>query len=76
MHYHDKALPPTADWAHYRKTVTTRMTPVVGPFTVTTREGDYSLPVGWLGFIALDVEGYPYPIEAEVHQRSYVEVAE
>jgi hypothetical protein len=66
-----------ARWDEYRKIGTTRMWgPVAGPFTLETREGEYeSLPAGWKGFIALDTDGYPYPVEADEHARSYERVA-
>jgi hypothetical protein len=73
---YDKDNLPSVDWAEYRKTETTRMWgPVPGPFTVETKEGEYELPADWLGFIALDADGYPYPVDASVHAQSYERVA-
>lgn len=53
---------PDGTWAEYRKVATTRMIAVTGPAVVETKEGEYPLPDGWRGFIALD---------ADVHTRSY-----
>lgn len=62
---------PSGSWTEYRKKATTSMISVTGPFTVHTKEGKYDLPEGWQGFIALDSEGYPYPIDAREHKLSY-----
>lgn len=62
---------PDGDWVQYRKVGTTRMAPVTGPCVVDTKEGEYRLPEGWQGFIALDSDGDPYPVAAEVHARTY-----
>jgi hypothetical protein len=76
MTRYDKDNLPSVDWAEYRKIGITRMWgPLTGPFTVETREGEYKLPAGWLGFVALDAEGYPYPVVAAEHARSYERVA-
>lgn len=72
---YDRENLPTGTWADYRQKATTRMIAVVGPFTVTTKEGQYDLPCGWEGFIALDTDGDPYPIEIAVQSRSYEPVA-
>lgn len=75
MSDYDRHNLPPAGWAEYRKIGTTRMAPAVGPFTVATKEGEYELPVGWQGFIALDTDGDPYPVAADVQARSYERVA-
>jgi len=68
------ALPFTRDnlpvdgWAEYRKTQTTRAVRIAGGFTVATREGELSCPDGWL---ALDSNGDPYPIAADVFRAIY-----
>lgn len=68
---YDRDHLPDQGWARYRKVGTTRMAAVAGPLTVQTKEGEYSLPDDWRGFIALDHEGYPYPVELEIHSQSY-----
>lgn len=67
---HDN-LPKSADWKRYRKVATTKMTPISGPCVVKTKEGDYALPGGWRGYLAIDSDGDPYPIALDVHARSY-----
>lgn len=71
MRRYDKDNLPPVGWAEYRKVGTTRMAPVNGPFIVTTKEGEYEVPAGWQGFIALDSDGDPYPVEFGVHARAY-----
>jgi hypothetical protein len=68
---YDKDNLPTGDWVEYRKLGTTRMARVSGPFIVTTKEGEYEVPAGWQGFIALDSDGDPYPVLFDVHARAY-----
>ncbi|MGH3985922.1 MAG: hypothetical protein ACRDTZ_01210 [Pseudonocardiaceae bacterium] len=70
MNY-DRDNLPDLEWIEYRKIGTTRMVPVTGPFTVVTKEGAYTVPDGWDGFLALDADGDPYPVAADVHTRSY-----
>lgn len=73
---YDRDNLPEGDWADYRKVGTTRMVQVSGPFVVTTKEGEYILPSGWYGYIAIDTAGHPYPIDPEVHVQSYERVDE
>ena len=61
-----------AFWPEYRKTQTIRARYIPGPWTVETREGVLDMPDG--GWLALDDEDYPYPIDAEVFARIYEEV--
>lgn len=68
---YDRDTLPEHGWGSYRKKTVTRMTPIDGPCVIETQEGDYFLPEGWDGFLALDAEGWPYPLVASVHQRSY-----
>lgn len=68
---YDRDHLPTGDWNEWRKRGATRMIPMVGPCTIVTREDKYHLPDGWQGFLAVDVDGYPYPVNAEVHRDSY-----
>lgn len=59
---------PLGNWEYYRKTGTTQMTRVAGPFVVETREGPLICQDGWL---ALDSNGDPYPIAADVQAANY-----
>lgn len=59
-------------WPEFRKTATIRAHYIPGAFTVETREGLLDMPEG--GWLALDEDGYPYPIEASVFERIYDEV--
>lgn len=63
-------LPPGPVLMH-RKIALTPMIRCDGPFTVVTREGSYDLPAGWLGYIAIDQHGFPYPLALEEHEKSY-----
>ena len=56
-----------------RKTATTMMAPVVYPegAVVETKEGEYVLPAGWEGAIALDADGDPYPIALDIIAKTY-----
>jgi len=64
---------PLGDWKDYRKTTTTRMLRMDGPFAVQTLEGLVDCPDGWL---AVDTQGHPYPVAATIHDQSYEEVGE
>ena len=55
-------------WSSYRKTTLTKMCRVPGPFEVVTREGVIECQDGYL---AIDSGGWPYPIDAEEHARTY-----
>lgn len=57
------------DWPLAQKRVLTRCARIQGPFTVETTEGDMTCPDGWL---AVDELGNPYPIAADVFERTYV----
>jgi hypothetical protein len=59
---------PVKGWAEYRKKLPTLAIRIPGPFAVETREGTMSCPDGWL---ALDANGDPYPIAADVMAASY-----
>lgn len=56
------------DWGTYRKAATTRAAFVRGPIVVKTREG--SLPA-FSSWVALDSEGWPYPIEVDAFAALY-----
>lgn len=62
-----------AGWGLYRKVRNTKAMRILGPFIVETREGVISCPDGYL---ALDSEGYPYPIAREEFEKIYVPVDE
>ncbi|HEU5394694.1 MAG TPA: hypothetical protein VFV36_07805 [Candidatus Methylomirabilis sp.] len=59
-------------WRAYRKVRTTDMLWIRGPAEVATREGIYTLPESWRGYIAVDSDGYPYPVEFGEHLNAYV----
>jgi len=65
---------PIEDMPHYRKIGTTPMWFHHGPFRVYTQEGDYTLPEGWRGYIAVDRAGHPYPIAEDEHATTYEKV--
>jgi hypothetical protein len=65
---------PAVGWEEYRKLGTTRMAPVIGPCIVETKEGEYELPDGWQGYVALDKDGDPYPIASEMQASAYERV--
>jgi hypothetical protein len=71
---YSRANLPEGLYTEYRKLGVTLMIPMVGPFTVLTKEGKYVLSEGWQGYVALDKEGHPYPIDAEAHASSYERV--
>lgn len=78
MRTYDKNNPPVPveQMMTFRKTTVTSMTPIIGPCTVITQEGPYDLPPEWHGWLAVDDKGYPYPISADTHAQTYVEVDE
>lgn len=59
-------------WPEFRKTATIRARYIPVPFTVQTREGALDMPYG--GWLALDGDGYPYPIETTVFDRTYEQI--
>lgn len=61
-------LPPPDAFDEYRKTTTTRMVRIDGPFQVRTREGPLACPDGYL---ALDANGDPYPVAVDVADATY-----
>lgn len=63
----------TADWGTFRKTHLTKMVRIEGPFEVETKEGKLSCPDGYL---AIDAEGWPYPISAADHAQMYEQTDE
>jgi hypothetical protein len=65
----DKDNLPSDGWGEYRKDVVTRAVRIDGRFEVVTREGTLGCEDGWL---ALDLNGDPYPIAADVFSSIYV----
>jgi hypothetical protein len=63
-----EALPNYSTFQPYRKRGVTMMARVKGPFTVMTQEGEVECDDGW---VALDEEGWPYPISVSVQVKSY-----
>ena len=55
-------------WPRYRKTVTTAAQRIEGPFRVRTREGELCCEDGYL---AIDSEGWPYPIAKDEFEAIY-----
>lgn len=55
----------------YKKKTLTKMARINGPFKVKTREGEM---ICENGFLALDSNGWPYPIHVEEQQKIYEEV--
>ena len=56
------------DFKEYKKKTVTKLARVDGPFQVETREGLLSCPDGYL---ALDTQGWPYPIAKDEAERIY-----
>lgn len=63
-------------WFLARKTALTPMLAVTGPVDVETQEGNYQLPEGWEGYIAVDSAHFPYPIAKDEFERMYERVSE
>ena len=59
---------PSGKWGFYKKRALTQAMRIKGPFQVTTREGILTCDNG---YIALDSEGYPYPIAKDEFERIY-----
>lgn len=63
-------------WPVYKKKAATPALHIeeftsTGEVTVETKEGEYILPDGWDGYIAVDPDGDPYPIEGKVFKEVY-----
>src|SRR5271170_2651907 len=59
------------DWKLYRKSHLTQAVRIIGPFEVQTKEGKLRCPDGYL---AVDADGWPYPIGSADFERMYDEV--
>lgn len=68
-----KDHPPGILWKTYRKKVRTRAIRIDGPFYVITRETHNGAFLCNDGYVALDSEGYPYPIGKEEFDKIYEE---
>jgi hypothetical protein len=71
--YSPDQLPiPVSEMALHRKTALTPMFgPISGPCVVETQEGDYDLPEGWRGMLAVNENGFPYPIALASYHETY-----
>lgn len=63
-----KVLNAAQAWHEYVKTTTTKMLRMTGPFACETKEGRVECKDGYL---ALDAEGFPYPIAKSIHDKTY-----
>lgn len=63
----------TANWGEFVKQGTTKLLRMNGSFAVETQEGAMTCEDG---FLAVDPEGYPYPIKASVVEASYTAAPE
>lgn len=59
------------NFQNYMKRGITPATRIVGEFEVETREGKLKCQDGYL---AIDAEGYPYPIDKEIFLKTYVQL--
>lgn len=62
---------PDGDWAMFRKTEPIKAMHVDEPFTVETREGPVHVDDEGGGWLAVDSDGYPYPIADEEFENVY-----
>lgn len=67
-HFTRNTLPIDRPLGHYVKKVPTLAIRIDGPFEVETREGTLTCQDGWL---ALDSNGEPYPIAADIFDATY-----
>jgi hypothetical protein len=64
------------EFGQFKKTKLTEASPEIKlgkELTVDTKEGEYNLPAGWEGRIAIDSEGDPYPIAKSEFDSIYEE---
>jgi hypothetical protein len=64
-------LPPGEPVEAVKKGRTKFYGPVSGPFACITREDTLQVDAGWQGWIALDVNGFAYPVAADVFEQTY-----
>jgi hypothetical protein len=55
-------------WQEYVKVTPTQMLRMKGPFTCVTKEGPVTCDDG---FLAVDAEGFPYPVVKTIHDATY-----
>lgn len=55
-------------WKDYVKVTPTKMIRMIGPFQCETKEGLVECEDG---FLAVDAEGYPYPVAKSIHDKTY-----
>lgn len=76
MRFDRDNLPPEGDFRRYRKTALTRMAgPYDPPVEVVTREGEVLRGDGPT-YLALDANGDPYPVAADIVDATYEEASE
>lgn len=61
-------LEATFGWQKYIKVTPTKMMRMSGPFACVTKEGRVECEDG---FLAIDAEGFPYPIAKSIHDKTY-----
>lgn len=55
-------------WQEYVKVTPTRMVRMSGAFACVTQEGRVECEDG---FLAVDAEGFPYPVAKSIHDKTY-----
>jgi len=65
---------PEYGWEKFTKVALTPMQRISGPCTIYTLEGPLDMPTGWEGWLAIDAEGHPYPIDQKIHEKTYRKV--
>jgi hypothetical protein len=55
-------------WQEYVKVTPTRMVRMTRPFACETKEGLVECEDG---FLAIDAEGFPYPVAKTIHDKTY-----
>jgi hypothetical protein len=73
MALYTKETLPTGGWRSYRKLLPTQMKRIDGPFQVETKEG---VVICSDGYLAIDADGYPYPIASEIMAKAYEPVVQ
>lgn len=63
-----ETMPDESEFEMFVKTTPTKMTRIQGPFKVMTLHGLVECEDGWL---AVDEQGWPYPVDARVHAQTY-----
>lgn len=71
MPYYSKDNLPVGEYKVYKKVPVITAIQVSGPFYVETKEGVLYCEDGYL---ALDIQGNPYPIDREIFESTYESV--